>query len=128
MRLCKFVQFMLILVKNILWLFSLNWNLQSFLEYFSLKFYTFLDFELDNLLISMNNNHYRSLKCPYCPIEQSINDAKQIYFWLDNLNNRLAIMFWKLRKKINCLFEISRSSNDLESLILNWLMFNNLKS
>lgn len=29
----------------------------------------------------MNNNHYRSmLKCPYCPMEQSINDAKQIYF------------------------------------------------
>ncbi|CAG9797968.1 unnamed protein product [Chironomus riparius] len=29
----------------------------------------------------MNNNHYRSmLKCPYCPMEQSVNDAKQIYF------------------------------------------------
>ncbi|CRK87175.1 CLUMA_CG000983, isoform A [Clunio marinus] len=28
----------------------------------------------------MNNNHYRSLKCPYCPMEQSINDAKQINF------------------------------------------------
>lgn len=37
--------------------------------------------------IRMNNNQYRALKCPYCPLEQSISDAKQIFFWRNQAHN-----------------------------------------
>lgn len=30
------------------------------------------------------------LKCPYCPMEQSPGDAKQIFFWRDNFNLRFV--------------------------------------
>jgi len=35
------------------------------------------------------------VKCPYCPVEQTLNDAKQIFFWaVRRLRERTGQFVW----------------------------------